>query len=219
MMRAPFLLLLSAALLSACGHFGSTPERPAATVRLQGELYLDAGRLLLQPCGQTRRLLIEDIGKLDLARDAQALGVGSAPIHADLRGSLTPASGNQPDSLRVTQRYRLAAEGGTCNDELRRTLVQARGNEPGWLVRVASKGLVLERPGQPAQALPYLAEQLPGGQSSYSSEANGQQLELWIAPQRCVDSMSGAVSHLAAELRLNGSVERGCAWYGGARHE
>ena len=58
---------------------------------------------------------------------------------------------------------------------------------------------------------------LTHGSFSLSSEANGQRLELWLAPQRCVDSMSGSVQHLSAELRLNGSVQRGCASFGGAR--
>lgn len=214
-----FLLLLPVAALGACGHFGAAPERPPATERLQGELHLDAGRLLLQPCGRKQRLLILDQAQLDLARDAKGLGAESTPVYADLRGSLQAGSDSQPDSFQVTQRYRLANEGGSCADDLRRTLVQASGNEPGWQVRIAPKGLVLERPGQPVQALPYLEEQLPGGQAIYTSEANGQRLELWVAPQRCVDSMSGAVSHLAAELRLNGEVQRGCAWFGRARHE
>lgn len=219
MTRARCLLLIPVALLGACGHFGTAPERPAATVRLQGMLHQDAGRLLLQPCGQSQRLLVEDVGQLDLARDVRSLADPATALYADLRGSLQPAAGSGPDSLRVSQRYRLANEGGSCAEDLRRTLVQARGNEPGWQVRIAPQGLMLERPGQPVQALPYLAEQLPGGQTVYSSEANAQRLELWIAPQRCVDSMSGAVSHLAAELRLDGGVERGCAWFGGARQE
>jgi len=69
-----------------------------------------------------------------------------------------------------------------------------------------------------APGLPYLEEQLPEGRFNLSSEANGQRLELWLAPQRCVDSMSGAVQHLSAELRLNGEVQRGCASFGGARN-
>src|SRR5690606_29674385 len=154
----------------------------------------------------------EDNAELDLARDADALGAGSTALYADLRGILQAPAGTAPGELQVTQRYRLANEGGSCADDLRRTVVRASGNEPGWQVRIAAKGLVLARPGQAAQALPSLEEQLPGGQSSFTSEANGQRLELWIAPQRCGDDMSGAVSHLAAELRLNGTVERGCAW-------
>ncbi len=66
--------------------------------------------------------------------------------------------------------------------------------------------------------LPYLEEQLPEGRLNFSSEANGRRLELWVAPQLCVDGMSGAVSHLSAELRLDGQVRRGCAHFGGARN-
>ena len=76
---------------------------------------------------------------------------------------------------------------------------------------------MLERSGQPAQALPYLEEQLPEGRLNLTSEANGQRLELWIAPQRCVDTKTGAVQSLSAELRVDGQVQRGCAYFGGAR--
>ncbi|WP_372867888.1 COG3650 family protein, partial [Pseudomonas sp.] len=91
--------------------------------------------------------------------------------------------------------------------------------EPSWSVTVSSQGLVLNRAGQEPLALPYLEEQLPENRLNLTSEANGQRLELWAAPQRCVDSMSGAVQHLSAELRLNGQVMRGCAYFGGARED
>lgn len=58
---------------------------------------------------------------------------------------------------------------------------------------------------------------MPGGGLTLSSEANGQHVELWVAPQRCVDSMSGAVRHLRAELRIDGQTLQGCGYYGGAR--
>ncbi|MNI83896.1 hypothetical protein D3C73_1407510 [compost metagenome] len=67
--------------------------------------------------------------------------------------------------------------------------------------------------------MPFLEEQLPDGRFSLSTEANGQRVELWVAPQRCVDSMSGAVSHLSAELRVNGQTMRGCGYYGGSRND
>jgi putative lipoprotein len=79
--------------------------------------------------------------------------------------------------------------------------------------------LLLERPDQQALALPYLEEQLPGGQTNFSTEANDQRLELWVAPQRCLDSATGAVNHLTAELRLDGQTLRGCAYCGGARQD
>ncbi len=50
--------------------------------------------------------------------------------------------------------------------------------------------------------------------------ANRQRLQLWVTPQRCQDSASGAVTHLSAQLRLDdGKVLRGCAYYGGARND
>ena len=84
---------------------------------------------------------------------------------------------------------------------------------------VNAQGLLLQRPGQPDQVLPYVVESVPGGSSSYSTEANGEKLELWVAPARCVNSMSGAVNNLTAELRLDDKVMRGCAYPGAAYQE
>jgi putative lipoprotein len=58
---------------------------------------------------------------------------------------------------------------------------------------------------------------VPGGGLTLTSEANGQHVELWVAPQRCVDSATGAIRHLRAELRIDGKTLRGCGYYGGAR--
>ena len=76
----------------------------------------------------------------------------------------------------------------------------------------------LTGPDKQPLALPYLEEQLPDNRLNFTSEANGQHLDLWLTPQRCVDSATGTVSHLSAELRLNGKLMRGCAWFGGARN-
>ncbi|MBI6646770.1 hypothetical protein YA0745_28035, partial [Pseudomonas synxantha] len=51
------------------------------------------------------------------------------------------------------------------------------------------------------------------------TEANNQHIELWVAPQRCVDSVSGSLQHMSAELRVNGQVQRGCAAFGGSRDD
>ncbi len=93
------------------------------------------------------------------------------------------------------------------------------GGMVGKTLRVTREGMLLERMDHSPLALPYLEEQLPGGRTHFSSEANGQQIGLWVAPQRCVDDASGAVSHLTAELRLGDDVFRGCAYYGGARND
>ena len=122
------------------------------------------------------------------------------PLFVDLRG--WPQGSTQADldgEVRLDQVYRVQGEGLGCD-------------EPGF-------DRLLLRPSEEPLALPYLEEQMPNGSLSLSSEANGQRLELWLTPEHCVDSMSGAVQHLSAELRLNGSVLRGCASYGGARSQ
>ncbi len=77
-----------------------------------------------------------------------------------------------------------------------------------------AQGLRLDRPEHETLALPYVAEELPNGSTSYSSEANGKKVELWIAPSSCTDSMSGAFSSYSAELRIDGETLRGCAYPG-----
>ena len=42
---------------------------------------------------------------------------------------------------------------------------------------------------------------------------------LWETVIQIVDSMSGSVQHLRAELRLNGQILKGCGAYGGARQD
>jgi putative lipoprotein len=210
-------------LLAGCQVFTEQPaDASAAATRLQGELSLQAGQLLLRPCQEQRRFVIGDDGSTGISREAAGLlSDGAGSLFVDLRGRLsaTPQAGLDGKFV-PSQVYRLQAEGPGCEDlNFKRSSLRASGQEPGWSVLVSSRGLVLDRPGQEPLALPYLEEQLPEGRLNLSSEANGQRLELWVAPQRCVDSMSGTVQHLSAELRLNDEVLRGCASFGGARND
>ena len=158
----------------------------------------------------------------ELRRDVDSLRAdGQSSLFVDLRG--WPQGSTQADldgEVRLDQVYRVQGEGPGCDEPgFDRLLLRASGHEPDWALGVGEEGLVLLRPSEEPLALPYLEEQMPNGSLSLSSEANGQRLELWLTPEHCVDSMSGAVQHLSAELRLNGSVLRGCASYGGARSQ
>ncbi|MCQ4241691.1 COG3650 family protein [Stutzerimonas stutzeri] len=190
------------------------------TERLQGEITRSEGLLLLRTCQGQRQLELIDTAT-GLEEDVQALwSDGGQPLFADVRGKLV----SRPDGtgqLQLTRVYRLQHEGHGCNtDNFQQLMLHASGNEPFWSLRITRQGMLLERPDHPPLALPYLEEQLPGGQTSFSSEADNQQLNLWVAPQRCMDSASGAVSHLTAELRLDdGQTLRGCAYFGGARND
>ncbi|MBS7661406.1 hypothetical protein I0D00_05515 [Pseudomonas lalucatii] len=211
-------------LFASCQVFKDQPSDAdrAEQVRLQGELSQVGGQLLLRPCQEQRHFVISNDGATDIMREtAELLGGGPGPLFADLRGSLAASRQKGVDGqLQLSRVYRLQHEGRGCEDpNFKRSTLHASGQEPGWSVTVGGRGLVLERQGQQPLALPFLEEQLPEGRLNLSSEANGQRLELWVAPQRCVDPMSGAVQHLAAELRLNGEVLRGCGYYGGARSD
>ncbi|MBB2495184.1 COG3650 family protein [Aquipseudomonas ullengensis] len=189
--------------------------------RLQGELNLLNGQLQLRPCGEQRQFRLLNDGSSEIVREAgELLKDGPGPLFVDLSGHLSAGKTADNDGeLQVSEVYRIQREGLGCDDPaFKRLVLRASGNEPDWSMNITSQGLVLYRPGQEPLALPYLEEQLPDGRFAISSEANGQRLDLWVAPQRCSNSMSGAVQHLSAELRLDGQVLRGCAAFGGARN-
>lgn len=218
-----FLLLALLPVFASCQMFSSEPEQIVVpTVRMQGELSAVDNRLQFRPCQEQRRFILDDSAGTGLLQESVALlNNGKGTLFADLQGRLVaskvPGNDGQID---LTRLYRIQNQGQSCNDlNFKRLTLRASGHEPDWVINANSKGLILERPNQEALVLPYLEEQLPEGRFSLSSDANGQHLELWVAPQRCVDSMSGAVQHLSAELRLDGKIMRGCAYYGGARQD
>jgi putative lipoprotein len=191
-------------------------------VRLQGELHVVNNRLQFRPCQEKRQFILEDSGNTGLLQEAVTLlNGGKGVLFADLSGRMAASQVAGTDGqIELTTLYRIQREGHGCDDlNFKRQTLRASGHEPEWRLDANSQGLILQRPGQTDLVVPYLEEQLPEGRFSLSSEANGQQLELWVAPQRCVDSMSGSVQHLRAELRLNGQTLKGCGAYGGARQE
>lgn len=220
MSPARSLLFVLVPLFAGCQVF-KQPEPPLPMQRLQGELSASSNGLKFRPCGEQRQFSISNDGSTDIAREAaELLADGPGPLFADVSGQLGASSVEGSDGqLQLSEVYRLQREGPTCNEAgFQRLLLRANGHEPDWSINITGKGLALFRPGQPALALPYLEEALPDGRFSLSSEANGQRLDLWVAPQRCTDNMSGTVQHLSAELRLDGQIYRGCGSFGGARN-
>lgn len=221
MPHARSLLFALLPLFAGCQLFTVYDPKPVVPAqRLQGQLSVEGERLVLQPCGEQRRIAVAGEGSAQALRDAgELLADGHDSLFVDLRGwSRGTQQAGLDGELRLDRVYRLQGEGPGCDEPgFDRLLLRASGNEPDWSLGVSERGLVLLRPGQEPLAVPYLEEQLPGGSFSLSSEANDHRLELWLTPQRCVDSMSGSVQHLSAELRLNGEVRRGCASFGGAR--
>lgn len=219
MRSSRFIFFSLIPLFAACQVW--TPEKPDlnANSRLQGELSQQDGKLVFRGCTEQRRFSVEDSGNTGLPREAKTLfDDGASSLFVDLRGSFSGSTAAGTDGkLEVSKLYRLQNEGAGCDDpNFKRSIVRAHGNEPGWSVLINNQGLLLEQPGKPSLVVPYIAEGLPNGSTSYSSEANGEKLELWVAPARCQDSMSGALSNLSAELRVDSQVLHGCAYPGGS---
>ncbi|WP_210557978.1 MULTISPECIES: hypothetical protein [unclassified Pseudomonas] len=190
----------------SASHVGQT--------RMQGQLTAAEGKLVFQPCGEQRQYVVNDIGGTSVLQEAATLADQQGKLFADVRGRIAG------DRLDLGQLYRVERSGTACDDpNFKLLILRAAGHGPEWNVKVSGKGMVIDREGQPALAVPYVEEQLGDGRFNLSSEANNQRIELWVAPQRCVDSSTGSVQHMSAELRIDGKVERGCGYFGGSRND
>ena len=224
MMRAARSLFLVALLpvFAGCQLLNSQPaETHAGLTRLQGELISANGQWVFQPCVGQQRYGVRDTANTTLVQDATDMPVKPGALFADIRGSfITSQNAGADGEVQVQQLYRLERNSSACkNPNFKQLTVYASGNGPAWEVKASGKGLELTREGQPALALPYVEEQIGDGRFYLSTEANHQRIELWVAPQRCTDSVNGSVQHLGAELRVNGQVQRGCGYFGGARND
>lgn len=181
---------------------------------MQGQLKAVDGRLLFQPCNQQRSFSVNDTGGTSVLQEAATLADAEGTLFADVRGKIVD------NRLDLEQLYRVERSGSACNDpNFKPLILRAAGHGPEWNVKVSGKGMVIDRAGQPPLAVPYVEEQLGDGRFNLSTEANNQHIELWVAPQRCVDSRTGSVQHMSAELRIDGQVQRGCGYFGGSRDD
>ncbi|UST86252.1 COG3650 family protein [Pseudomonas siliginis] len=211
-----FVLVALLPMFAACQLFDGQRESVshAGQTRMQGQLTAAEGKLVFQPCQEQRQLVVNDIGGTSVLQEAATLADEQGKLFADVRGKVSG------DRLDLGQLYRVERSGTACDDpNFKLLILRAAGHGPEWNVKVSGKGMVIERDGQPPLAVPYVEEQLGDGRFNLSSEANNQRIELWVAPQRCVDSSTGSVQHMSAELRIDGQVQRGCGYFGGARND
>ena len=208
-------------LFAACQLFEG--ERQSAShvgqTRMQGQLTAADGKLLFQPCNQATRYVVNDTGGTSVLQQAASLADKQGKLFADVRGRVVAGSGGD-GQLDLEQLYRVERSGNACEDpNFKLLILRAAGHTPQWSVKVSGKGMVLDRAGQPPLAVPYVEEQLGDGRFNLSTEANNQHIELWVAPQRCVDSSTASIQHMSAELRIDGQVQRGCGYFGGSRDD
>jgi putative lipoprotein len=221
-MRVARSLVLVALLpLFAACQWLDGPRESASHVgqtRMQGQLTAAEGKLLFQPCNEQRSYVVNDTGGTSVLQEAATLADGKGKLFADVRGRIVASGADS--RLDLEQLYRVERSGTACDDpNFKLLILRAAGHGPEWNVKVSGKGMVIDRAGQPPLAVPYVEEQLGDGRFNLSTEANNQHIELWVAPQRCVDSSTGSVQHMSAELRIDGKVQRGCGYFGGSRDD
>lgn len=209
---ATFLPLFAGCQLLA-GMGSDTPPALSGQSRMQGTLSQNAGQWVFTPCDSPRTFVVDDQGNTGIAQEAAGLALDTSPLFADLKGRF---DGNSVEgtagTLNLQTLYRLERGTGACADpNFKVSGYVAQG--PGWSLRSNAQGMKLEREGQPDLAVPYVQEQLPGGGTSLTSEVDHQRIEVWLAPQRCVED--SRVSFLSAELRVADKVQRGCGYPGG----
>lgn len=212
-LRILSLILLTTA-LSACQFFKKAEITAPAFLRLQGTLTHSNGQWLLYPCAADKHYSVLPETALSIEFNRV---IADAPngLFADLGGQLDATQQYFTPSIR----YRLQSEGQGCSDQdFPRLLIRASGNEPFWSILQTPAGLIFNQVGQPAIVLPYIEEQMPDGRFHISTQANKQNLQLWITPQQCTDSMSGTVYHLSAQLQWNQQTLYGCATFGALRN-
>lgn len=207
-------LVLLAFALSACQSFTPSTYVAQPALRLQGTLTHNGENWLFNTCNTDDIYTIEASAGL---YDEFKILLAEAPngLFADISGDID----TQQKRFSVSQRYRVQIEGYNCNDpDFERLLLRASGNEPFWSILQTPRGLIFNQIDQETIALPYIEEQLPDGRFHISTQANNQNLQLWITPQRCTDSMSGSVYHLKTQLQWNQQTVHGCAAFGALRN-
>ncbi len=198
--------------LSACQLLKPAPSAPTDT-RMQGSISQKEDQWHLQPCDSSQSYTLKLSSAASSSFENLSKDTGGS-LFPDLTGQITAAN-----ILTVNQLYRLQTEGHGCTDpDFSRLQLRASGNEPFWSILQTPKGLILNQAGEPALALPYIEEQLPDGRFQISTQADQQNLQLWVTPQQCIDSMSGTVYHLSARLQLNQQTFQGCAAFGALRN-
>jgi len=119
-------------------------------------------------------------------------------------------------TVKKINRLTLDTKKGCGEADYNKIIVRSMGKNPLWFTSIAPKGLVLERADQSPLVAPYVVERLPGGQMNFATDANGQHVELWVAPERCEDEETGELYNMVARLTVNYQTFHGCAYLGQA---
>jgi heat shock protein HslJ len=87
----------------------------------------------------------------------------------------------------------------------------ARGNEPGWIVRMNDASLTFETMGgAPVTIAPAPAAETIDGVKIYKATVDGQPFQVSVADELCVDTMSGMPHPATVSVESGGQHFQGC---------
>ncbi len=194
------VLATAAVLVASCN--GEPPERPAPPVSLPGDLLLEEGVLHFQPCGATDPQPVSDETGSEARTLIENLGYGSDRVRSAV----------VLDGDRLLEVRHASPEDARCENLLPEAEVEARGNEPFWIVRVTGEEAVWITPeDQDGVTFPGGAWQAtdPG---RFVYEARG--LILTLEEEPCFDTMAGSRFPYTAEVEKEGTRYVGCGLEG-----
>lgn len=213
--------ILVSFLLVACQNNTVTKPVVKGDAQLRAVLTKENGQWIATKCtdASSERFQLQD--DTNFIADAEALlhGAPKGQLFIDAIGFVNSQPAAQENgSFTVKQLNRLTqdANKGCHEDDYNRVIIRAIGKNPLWVTSIAPKGLVLERINQAPLVLPYVDERLPDGQMNFATEGNGQKIQLWAAPERCVDEETGEVYSLRTILTVNYQTLQGCGYLGKA---
>jgi putative lipoprotein len=232
--RAALVGVVAASVIASCQPSGT----PDATVEeasregvasgqvstvVRGILVLGPEVRSIKPCDEDRELWVVPIGDVTAAYESLSREP-YAPVFVELEGEVGPApeSGfgaeyDQQLAVSALRRASPAEEGFGCQEDVSAFAFRASGVEPFWGVQVREASIVFSTPEIPETVFESVEPAFFGGGWVYETVAAGPEpitLRLELTPERCSDSMVGAIYSWSARVDIGGQIRQGCAWEG-----
>ena len=226
---------LALGVVAACGGDEPAPPPEAAPaaqdaaepelrgpIRVAGLLLIGEGVVEFQSCDGDAPLWLDGPLAIDLQELHYELAPGVEPfegIFIDVVANVGPPPAVGPGTaydgaLIVLYLRRAALEGWNCGDVDPAMVVQAAGTEPFWSLSIKNEGAEFATPeGRRTLDMGELQEDEEGWVLQGLGPDGGNVFVSLVAVP-CRNAMSGAYSHLSAEVQVGGQTFRGCGWLG-----
>ena len=178
------------------------------------------GLFTLTNCQNTlQKQLVKSTPELERRLQDFAEETRNRPFFADVQIIKTPDTA-QP--LTLLQIHRLTPlNPQSCSNALEAiqpsVVAQSSQTATAWKISIGGQGMLIEQANQKPIAVPYVEEQLDNHRLSFTTEANHQRIELWIAPNPCFNPVTHSQTALTATLRIDQTQQQGCAYFGPQR--